>query len=111
VVHHDVTYPGFSHFLRRGFMYGNLARIVRQYPELRRELLWCRMFLRPRSAKFAAAVAGLALAKADRRALLFALPYIWERRPPGFSWRAVGFDAAIFAGMVKGSLRHRALVL
>jgi cellulose synthase/poly-beta-1,6-N-acetylglucosamine synthase-like glycosyltransferase len=111
LVYHDVTYPSFGWWLRRGLRYGNAARVVRRYPELRRALLWCRFFLRPRSAKFAAAAVGIALAKADRRALALAFPYAWERRPPGFSWRAIAFDAAIFAGMVKGSIRHRRLVL
>lgn len=118
VVHHDVTWPGFAWHLRRGLRYGNAAKIVRDYPELRRELLWCRYFLRPRSAKAAACALGLLLAPLDRRALLLTLPYVQMRRPrrasPGAvrdQLRGAAFDLAILVGMVRGSIRHRRLVL
>jgi GT2 family glycosyltransferase len=119
LVHHDVTHPGFAWWLRRGLQYGNLARVARRYPELRRELFFGRVFLRPRSAKLVAALAGAALAGRSRWALAAALPYAWERRPRGVAPRdltlgvaqPVLFDLAILAGMLSGSARHRSLVL
>lgn len=119
VVHHDVTYPGFAWWLRRGQRYGNSAAVIARYPELRRELLFAQVFLRPRDAKLLAAVAGLALGLHDRRALLLALPYLAERGPRAVSRYTLGegfvknvaFDLSTVAGCVRGSIRHRALVL
>jgi glycosyltransferase involved in cell wall biosynthesis len=118
LVHHDVTYPGWGWHVRYVMRYGEGAGIVRRYPEMADRLLWRRWFLRPRNAKFAAFVAGLALAPLSRKALLLALPYARMRVPgkltPG-AVRDVGqltlFDAAIFAGMVRGSWRGRRLML
>jgi len=118
LVHHDVTHPGFAWQLKRGQRYGNAAAVAKKYPEIRRELFWRRVFLRPRNAKLVAAVAGVALAPLDRRALLLTLPYAWYRAPkPGEPWSMKGavqgtlFDLSIFVGLVRGSVRHRALVL
>lgn len=119
LVHHDVTHPGYAWWLKRAQRYGNAAHVVRRYPELRRELLWGRCFLRSRDAKLVAAAAGLALARVDRRALLAALPYAWFQRPrtahPHDLTVGVGqsvlFDLAILLGMVRGSIRHGTLVL
>jgi GT2 family glycosyltransferase len=118
VVYHDVTYPGFAWFLRRAQRYGNVAAVVRRYPELRREVLWGRIFLRPRNAKVFAAVAGVALSPLDRRALVLALPYLRYRNPGTLNPWAVKaqaegalFDLSILVGMLRGSLRHRSLVL
>ena len=92
---------------------------MRDFPVLRRELLWCRYFLRPRNAKTVGLVAGIALAPRDRRALLLALPYAWMRRPRRLSpgelvhgvIKPIAFDLSVLVGMVKGSLKHRRLVL
>ena len=118
VVYHDVTWPGFWWHLSRGQRYGNAAAVVREYPEARRELLWGRYFLRSRSAKAAACALGLALAPLDRRALLLTLPYLHLRHPkePSLgavraSVRATAFDISILIGMIRGSIRHRRLVL
>lgn len=117
VVRHDVTYPGFAWHLRRVQRHANAARVVRRYPELRRELLWGRYFLRPYNAKVDAAVAGLALAALTRRAvpLAMALPYLHHRRgalasPTSLAQGAL-YDAALLVGLLRGSLRHRSLVL
>jgi glycosyltransferase involved in cell wall biosynthesis len=119
LVFHDVTYPGFAWHLRRAQRQGNLALVVRRYPELRRELLWGRVFLRPRSAKVLALAAGAALA--PRRPLLaaaLAAPYLLERGPQAarpvalveFGQR-LAFDGANVLGCVRGSIRYRTLVL
>ena len=118
LVYHDVTYPGLTWHLKRAQRYGNAAAVIRKYPELREEMMWARYFLRPRNAKVVAAVLGVALIPLDRRSLLLTLPYAWFRRPDAinpwaFKATAEGtlFDLAILLGMVRGSLRYRALIL
>jgi cellulose synthase/poly-beta-1,6-N-acetylglucosamine synthase-like glycosyltransferase len=119
VVHHDVTHPGFRWWLRRGYMYGNIAWLVRRFPEFRTRYLWGGLFFRRRDALLLASLAGLLLSRIDRRSLLFTLPYIWNRRPRGLHpfdltvgrVQAILFDLVILAGMVRGSVRHRTLVL
>ena len=119
VVYHDVTRPGFGWWLRRAQRYGNVASVVRERPELRAELLWGRYFMLSRNAKTVGLVLGVAVAPLDRRALLLALPYLWFRRPaglaPGHLLHGVAeptlFDLAVLAGMVRGSIEHRTLVL
>ena len=117
VVRHDMTYPGFAWQLRRVQRHANAARVVRRYPELRRELMWGRVFLRPYNAKFDAALAGLALAALARHPLplALALPYLHHRRaalrsPKSLAQGAV-YDAALLLGLLRGSVRHRSLVL
>lgn len=115
VVHHDVTRPGFGWWLRRARLYGTLARVVRDYPEIRQELLYRRWFLRPRTPKFLAALAGLALASRLRWAVVLAAPYLAEvaprRQGPVTVLVAIGqfgvFDLVTLAGNLKGSLQYR----
>lgn len=119
LVYHDVTHPGLAWWLRRGLRYGNAASVIRRHPQLRRKLLWGRVFLRPRNAKVLAAAVAALLMPFDRRAVLLALPYAWFRRPRKLTrydltlgvLRPVLFDLSILAGMVRGSIRHRTLVL
>jgi cellulose synthase/poly-beta-1,6-N-acetylglucosamine synthase-like glycosyltransferase len=118
VVHHAVTHPGLGWHLRRGWGYANWNALVRRFPELRHELLWHRWFLRPASAAFAAAIVGLIGGLWRPPLLALALPYLWHRRPRGRhrsdlidTAGAVAFDASVFGGLVRGSLRERTLVL
>jgi cellulose synthase/poly-beta-1,6-N-acetylglucosamine synthase-like glycosyltransferase len=118
VVRHVVTHPGLVWHLRRALRYGNVNALVRRFPEMREQLLWQRLFLRPRSAAFTALVAGVALGAVQRRFLVLALPYLWLRRPKGRhrgdlmdAAGAAAFDAAVFAGLVRGSVRERTVVL
>jgi len=118
VVQHDVTYPGRAWHLRRVRRYGGVAAVIREFPEARDKLLWKRYFLRERNARFAAALLGVALTPASRAALLLAVPYLRERGPRGLrfwqlysSAERIAIDASVFAGMVRGSVRWRALVL
>jgi cellulose synthase/poly-beta-1,6-N-acetylglucosamine synthase-like glycosyltransferase len=118
VVEHVVTQPGLGWHLRRGLRYGNWNALVRRLPQLRRELLWHRYFLRPRSAAFTAAVAGVLLARWRRPLVLLALPYLSIRRPRSLDRADLRdaadgalFDAAVFVGLATGSVRHRAVVL
>jgi len=116
-VFHTVTHPGLRWHLRRALGYGAWNALVRRFPEMRR-LLWGRYFLRSSDAAYAAALAGCAVGARDRRGLVLLVPYLWMRKPGGLSRRAVtdaasvvAFDAAIFAGLVRGSVRARRLIL
>lgn len=120
VVHHAVTHPGLAWHLRRALGYGNVNALVRRFPEVRDDLLWHRWFLRSASAAFTAAITGVVAAGVLRRLapLLLVAPYAWMRRPRGRhrsdvvdAAGAVAFDAAVAAGLVRGSLRERTVVL
>jgi cellulose synthase/poly-beta-1,6-N-acetylglucosamine synthase-like glycosyltransferase len=119
IVYHDVTYPGFLWHLRRAQRQANLAHVVRRYPEMRRDVLWARVFLRPRDAKLLALVAAGSLAR--RQPLLaaaLAAPYLHERGPHSphpqqlveFAQRMI-YDAATVLGCARGSVRHRTITL
>jgi hypothetical protein len=104
--------------LKRALGYGNWNALVRRFPELRDEVLWHRWFLRPSSAATTAAVTGMILATRWRAFAVLAIPYAWMRRPRGRhrsdlidTAGAVAFDAAVFAGLVRGTVRERTLVL
>jgi glycosyltransferase involved in cell wall biosynthesis len=118
VVRHAVTYPGLGWHLRRVQNYANFPLLVRHHPELRYRALHHRYFLRRRDPKLVAAAVGVALAVADRRALALALPYAWlrvPRSPHPVALRgatdALLTDASALLGLVRGSWRHRRLVL
>jgi glycosyltransferase involved in cell wall biosynthesis len=117
VVRHDVTYPGFAWHLRRQLRHANAARVVRRYPELRRELLFGRLFLTADTARFDAAVLGVIGAAVARHPapLALALPYAHARRGRLRSPKALAqgtlYDAARLAGLLRGAVRHRAIVL
>jgi glycosyltransferase involved in cell wall biosynthesis len=118
VVYHDVTYPGFVWHLKRAQRHQNLAGILRHYPELRTELLWGRVFLRPRDAFITAALLGVALAPIDRRALALAAPYAWMRRPAEAhpkhlvaNVQGTLFHLAVYLGVVRGAVRYRQFVI
>lgn len=118
LVFHDVTYPGFAWHLRRAQRQANLAHVARRYPEVRQQLLWGRLFT-PRDAKLLAFLAAVPIAR--RHALVaaaLAFPYLQQRGPHAprpralieFGQRFV-YDTACVVGHVRGSIRHRTLVL
>ena len=118
LVRHAVTYPGIG--WHRSFARGFAVwpDLVRQFPEMRRELLAAKVFLRPRSAAFDLAVlAALLLAARRPVGLALLLPYARTLRP---TWRADGlrgvaevisYDAAVLRGLAAGSRRARTVVL
>lgn len=118
VVRHDITYPGRSWHLRRVHEYGEIAAVVKMFPESRARLLWHHYFMRPRNAAFVAALAALALARASRAALLLAVPYARLRGPRAIARgelqgaaERIAIDASVFAGAMRSSVRWRTLVL
>jgi len=117
IVHHDVTHPGLGWHLRRARRLANVAHIMRRYPEVRRDLLWGRVFLRAQSLNTALLVAGVALAPRRRGALALAIPYLVAcRQPPtpagaaDFA-RGLAYDLSVLRGGVEASVRWRRLVL
>lgn len=120
LVHHDVTYPGFWWHVRRMQRNANLGPVVRRYPEIRREVLFWRVFLAPRDARFLALLLALALAPRSRLALVLALPYLVTRLQAGDGRLPAGpraqaqdvvYDAARLLAMLRGSVRGRTLLL
>ena len=119
VVEHVVTTPGLAWHLRRTRGYANWPALLGRFPE-RRAMLWHHVFLRRRTAEADAAVLGLAAAVLSGRIvpLTAAVPFAWRHRPRAFtlgalvdSAGAVAFDLAVSAALVRGSLRHRSVVL
>ena len=109
LVFHDVTKPGFGWWMRKGFAYGNFARIVRLYPEVRSQTLWLGLFLERYHALLLAAVVGVGLSRLDKRALALALPYVQLRFPRTLdrgnlagTGQRVAFELAILIGLIKG---------
>ncbi len=119
VVAHDVTDPGFGWHLRRAAYYRNWPGLIRQLPELRAHT-WHRWFLRSRSAGALVALAGMVAAALLRRPwlLLTALPLVWRHRPHepsagalGDTVRGILFDLAVEVALVRGTIRHREVLL
>lgn len=118
LVLHDVTEPPFRWHLERGFAEGRLVEVAVRHPAMRRKLFWRPWAFRRRNAAFGVALVGLLLGVRWRGALCLMLPYAAERPPRSISRagaellaKQVALDAAVFAGMTSGSIRHRTLVL
>lgn len=118
-VEHVVTTPGIRWHLRRTSYYVNWPALLRQFPE-QRVLLWHRFFLRRRSAEAQLALVGTAVSAGTRRAwpLLATAPFLWHHRPTGRgraaavdSAFAAVYDLAIAVALLRGSWRHRTVVL
>lgn len=119
VVAHDVTEPGFRWHLRRAGHYRNWPALVREVPELRRHA-WHGVFLRRRSAAALAALLGAAAGAALRRPepLAAALPLLLAHRPRTAdlgavtdSARGIAFDLAVELALLRGTIRHREVLL
>ena len=119
LVYHAVTYPGLRYWWRFASIHANWATLVRRFPEMRRDLLWANAFLARRHAALLLGVVGAVVAGTVwLPALLLAVPYLILVAPRRFRRRdfisffaSIAFDAAVIGGMLRGSLRERALVL
>ncbi len=123
LIYHDVTYPGFWWHVKRMQKNANLAPVLARYPEIRRDMLLWRIFLRERDAKFVGLIAGLALAPRNRGALALTLPYVWflltegtgglvpEWTDPKRYAQAVIYDGSRVVGLLRGGLRNGRIVL
>lgn len=119
IVFHDVTQPGYAWHVKRAWELAAAApNALAEYPEIRRDLLWLRVFQRPRSLLWIAFVFGLLVGTRKRWALLAALPYTWLRFPRYPHPRAfydfgelIGFDGANVLGAFTSGLRRGRIVL
>ena len=126
LVYHDVTYPGFWWHVKRMGKHQNLAPILSRYPDEVRSLLFWRVFLAPRDARFTGLFLGALLVLLGRRGLGvgFALPYVVSRIfeddwsgirgnliNPKSHAQAVVIDAARQLGVIRGAIRERQLLL
>jgi GT2 family glycosyltransferase len=118
LVHHAVTYPGARYYGQWALQHGNWATLIKRFPEMREEVLWLHLFTKRRHAALLGAVAGLAAGALWPPAFALAIPYAWRQRPRSFQKQEIvdhllgtAFDAAVVAGLIKGSVRERTLVL
>jgi glycosyltransferase involved in cell wall biosynthesis len=120
VVTHDVTYPPIRWWVQRGWRYECWPQFIRQFPEARSTLLYRGFLLNRRQFAVIAAAAGVGCAAAtlDPRPLAAAVPLIWRWRPLPSRGRtvrnslcALAFDAASLAGLIRGSIKNRTVVL
>jgi glycosyltransferase involved in cell wall biosynthesis len=118
LVYHSVTQPGARYWFKYAMMHGNFPKLVRRFPEMRRELLWLQLFTKRRHAALISAVAGVAAGAFWWPGFALAIPYVWRQTPR--SLKAVdlrdhllgtAFDAAVLASLIMGSVRERTLVL
>ncbi len=122
IVNHAVeshTLPG---MVRENLKWRHLAYLVKRHPEVRDDLV-LRVFWDRDHLAMTAALAGLAAARRDRRALALAAPYAVRaagRRGRGLRARVTALaelpgqsvrQLAEVAGMAAGSVRHRTLLL
>lgn len=119
VVEHVVTTPGFGWHLRRARGYANWPALLKAFPE-QRDLLWHRLFLRPASAETEALLLAVVGALTTRRPalLLLGAPFAWRHRMRGVSrgaaldaGSAALFDLAVSVALLRGSAKHRSVVL
>ncbi len=118
VVRHAVSYPGMRWHLNFAKSFATFPTLVAQFPEMRRELLTGRFFLRPRSAAFDAAAVGVLMLAARKPAgALLLAPYLrhvrkaWRGEGSRGVTRAVAYDAIAAVSLVKGSVRAACPVL
>jgi GT2 family glycosyltransferase len=115
---HDVERRGWRWWVTFGLKEANIVLLAARHPQFREEAFWRPWAVRRDGAAFAGALLGLAAAPLWRPFLAATLPYLWLRRPKVRRGRIVQqaveillADAARFAGVVKGSIIARTLVL
>jgi glycosyltransferase involved in cell wall biosynthesis len=118
VVYHAVAYPGAPYYRRWASQHGGWATMIKRFPEMREELLWMRVFTKRRHAALLGAAAGVAAGVFWPPAFALTIPYLWHQRPHSLHKEELldhvlgtAFDAAVVAGLVKGSVRERTIVL
>jgi glycosyltransferase involved in cell wall biosynthesis len=118
LVHHAVTHRDWRWHVRYALQHGHWPMLIRRFPEMRREVLWHGLFLKPRHAGVWGAFAGIALGAFWRPGFALVIPYAWYARPRSLQLDRIvdalggaGFDALVVAGLAAGSLRQRTPVL
>ena len=122
LVHHDVRYEGFRGALREAPRWQDVPIVFRGRPEARPELLHRWLFWKPTHPPALLAAAGIAVGLRHPVALVLVLPWLRLRlrsRPlaAGHLARVAALPGGLVLDlvevgvMVRGSLRHRTLVL
>jgi glycosyltransferase involved in cell wall biosynthesis len=122
LVFHEVRTGSFRGAIREARRWVDLPRVVRLHPEVRRGLLYRRWFWKRTHPATALAAVAVGLSAVDRRALVLLTPWLWVRLKldppcPGPRRRLVALPGALavdlveVAVMLRGSVRHRTLVL
>ena len=124
VVHHDVRATSLRATLRETLRWYDIPRLYAKHPAARAESLHRRWFWKPSHPPAALLVAGVVAAGVTRRPapLLLAAPWLRFRtvtwpvaRGPRRRWAllpgALAIDLLELAVMVRGSVRHRTVVL
>ncbi len=118
LAYHEVARRGVRWYLRWGLLYRHWPMLIRRFPEMRREVLWGRVFLAPRHAALLAAYTGFAIAPFWPPALALAAPALSRYVPGTFKrefwlgglvWAA--FDTLVMASLIAGSVRYRTVIL
>jgi GT2 family glycosyltransferase len=125
VVHHRIDPSSFRGALRVAWRWTDVPLLVKRHPEVRRDFTW-RVFWKPThlAALLAAASGLLAVASPGKRraALLLALPWLHYRlieqpvtqhglRRYSSLAGVFAVDATEVAALVRGSVRHRSVLL
>lgn len=127
LVHHDVRRSEFRAASREAWSkWVDLALVVRKHPQIRKTLLYRRLFWKKSHALLILALLGIAVAAAVPSnaalwALVSCLPYLWHRlveAPRAVGVRAFAtvpggllLDLMEIVAMVRSSLRYRRLIL
>jgi glycosyltransferase involved in cell wall biosynthesis len=120
LVHHAIFRRSAREYVAERLRAAYFPALAAEIPELRREFFFARWFLTRRSAAFDAALLAAAAAIASRSPfpLVAAAPYAWISGSRAARYRSprVGVvdavaDATTLTALLRGSARHRALVL
>jgi glycosyltransferase involved in cell wall biosynthesis len=120
VVAHEVIHPPIVWWLKRGWRYEAWPRLVKEFPEARDQLLYKRYLLNRKQLIPITATVGIVLSCAllSPWPALLVLPLLWRWRPlPRHgrtlrnSWCAILYEFAVLGGLVRGSIKARALVI
>jgi glycosyltransferase involved in cell wall biosynthesis len=114
--HHAVLHDGLGGMLRYARRWGEIVPIYKRFPELRREGLHRGVFFSPVHEHLLRFVLALLVQRRSRvLALWLAWPYLrrlgWRRSGPLLAPVLLAHDAVELAGVVRGAVRGRVLVL
>lgn len=122
LVYHEVRPKSLRQLLAEQRRWSDIPGLVARHPWARPKLLVRRIFWKENHARLLLLLAGLALAVGDRRALALGIPWVHGRTclaplsdSPRKAWlllpAAAALDLTETVQMLRGSVRHRTLVL
>ncbi len=122
LVYHAVEERGLPGTLRSLGRWGDMALVAKRHPETRRDM-WGRIWWKREHAALTAAIIGTAIARRNPSAAALAIPWLGLSlshrgyRPRGIARSLselpgrAAIDATEIATLVRGSIRHRTLLL